>query len=198
MASFFFFFCFTLCCFVFGHGFSAKLKTVINTLRKREYNLFKIAEVKPETLLCSHNPPQGSTLWFILSWWLILSQDEKIYISVQTMHRPTMTLLENHQITHTEYTSAQTLHSTFPYLFFPTLHSTSNGSIAEWRTRGRRLWSIFFLILSFQIKGWFVFKLTKSSNGPRQRANTLKCLSRSICVMGQSSVSVCVSVRPMW
>lgn len=84
----------------------------------------------------------------------------------------------------------------FPYLFSLTLHSASIESIAERRrrTRGRRLWSILFLILSFQIKGWFVFKLTKSSNGPRQRANTLKCLSRSICVMGQSSVSVCVYV----
>lgn len=67
--------------------------------------------------------------------------------------------------------------------------SDSNRSVLK---RRHRLWSFFSLILSFQIKGQVVFKLTKSSDGLRQRANNLKCLPRSICVMAELSVSMYV------
>lgn len=62
----------------------------------------------------------------------------------------------------------------------------SNGCISE--RRGRSFDLFFSVIPSFQIKGWFAFQLTKSSGGPRQRANIVKCLSRSICVMARLSI----------
>lgn len=76
-----------------------------------------------------------------------------------------------------------------PLSLLPSLNlPDSNGSVSERRSG---LWCIFSMILSFQIKGLFVFKLTKSSDGLRQRANILKCLSRSICVMAELS-AVCM------
>lgn len=189
---------FILCC-CFGHSlfYSVKLKTVINTLRNREYNLSTLAEVKPETLLTSHNP-----LKFYFMIYFVLVAD--IVTRWKDLHLLANNASPNHNITEESPNYQHWVHINtnpalnFPYLFFLTLHSAYNGSIAERRTRGSRLWSIFLVILSFQIKGWFVFKLTKSSNGPRQRANTLKWLSRSICVMGQSSECVCVCACPMW
>ena len=88
------------------------------------------------------------------------------------------------------YTHTQTLPSLL-LLYLPILPSvlqTRNGSILE---RKCGLWSICSVIQSFQIKGWFVFT-TKSTDSARQRANILKCLSKSICVMAELSVSVCV------
>lgn len=67
------------------------------------------------------------------------------------------------------------------------------------------LWSIFSVIPSFQIKGRFAFQLTKSSGGPRQRANIVKSLSRSICVMAElpvigpcTCVCACLCMHVHW
>lgn len=116
----------------------------------------------------------------------------------QSISRPTR-LPENHpNYTHwvhghtcTNFALSPPPLSSLPSLSVP----DSNGSISE---RSHRLWSIFSVILSFQIKGRFVFKLSKSSDGPRQRANIPKCLSRSICVMAEMSVSVCVCRFVHW
>lgn len=68
-------------------------------------------------------------------------------------------------------------------------------NLTEASQREGRGFDLFFPVIpSFQIKGRFVFKLTKSSGGPRQRANIVKCLSRSICVMAELSVTVCTRV----
>lgn len=65
-------------------------------------------------------------------------------------------------------------------------------NLTEASQREGRGFDLFFPVIpSSQIKGRFVFKLTKSSGGPRQRANIVKCLSRSICVMAELSVTVC-------
>lgn len=114
---------------------------------------------------------------------------EQIYLQPYAFSRKRNTL-----ITHTAYTGAHT-HTNFalcsppPLSLLPSLNlPDSNGSVSERRSG---LWCIFSMILSFQIKGLFVFKLTKSSDGLRQRANILKCLSRSICVMAELS-AVCM------
>lgn len=100
-------------------------------------------------------------------------------------NRPNYTLWE-HRHTRTNFALSSPPLSSLPTLDVP----DTDGSISQ---RRRRLWSIFSLILSFHIKGRFVSKLTKSSVGPRQRANIPKCLSTSICLMVGLSISmVCV------
>lgn len=103
---------------------------------------------------------------------------QSIFYSTHLPEKPPHYTHWVHRHTSTNFFLSSPLLCSLPSLNVP----DSNRGIS---VRRQGLWSIFSVILSFQIKGQFVFKPTKSSDGPRQRANTMKCLSRSICVMAE-------------